>query len=183
MTQLLEQISKLSLEEKIVLVEKIWDDIADSSDAQEMVISSELEVELERRYQLLKEGKTGLHSWEDIEKSLLSGYTIWRMPTYSLQFTDEARQDIVDGFSWFEDKRKGLGLDFLLFLRAALNTIEKNPYLHQPISSKKAHIRRAIVHKFNYTIFYTVEKEDISVFGVLSSKQDPAIWKKRLKFW
>ena len=76
MTQLLEQISKLSLEEKIVLVEKIWDDIADSSDAQEMVISPELEAELERRYQLLKEGKTSLHSWEDIEKSLLSGYTI-----------------------------------------------------------------------------------------------------------
>ena len=76
MTQLLEQISKLSLEEKIVLVEKIWDDIADSSDAQEIVISPELEAELERRYQLLKEGKTGLHSWEDIEKSLLSGYTI-----------------------------------------------------------------------------------------------------------
>ncbi|MCB9352222.1 MAG: addiction module protein [Lewinellaceae bacterium] len=55
---------------------KIWDDIADSSDAQEMVISPELEAELERRYQLLKEGKTGFHSWEDIEKSLLSGYTI-----------------------------------------------------------------------------------------------------------
>lgn len=76
MTKILEQISKLSIEERIVLVEQIWDNIADSSKAQQMQVSPELEAELERRYQLLEAGKTNLHSWEAIETALLAQYSL-----------------------------------------------------------------------------------------------------------
>ncbi len=76
MTKILEQISKLSIEERIVLVEQIWDNIADSSKAQQMKVSPDLEAELERRYQLLETGKTNLHSWEAIEAALLSQYPV-----------------------------------------------------------------------------------------------------------
>ena len=72
MTQLLNQIAELSVEEKIILVERIWDDIAQSAQAGKIKISKELKAELTRRYQLVKEGKTNLYSWEEAEKLILS---------------------------------------------------------------------------------------------------------------
>lgn len=102
------------------------------------------------------------------------------MVDYTLQFTDEARQDINLAFAWFEEKRKGLGLDFLLFLRAISNAIQSNPFQFQAISPDKGHIRRAVLRKFNYLVFYTIKDQQVFVFGILSSKQDPANWKKRI---
>ncbi len=102
------------------------------------------------------------------------------MAGYTIQFTDEAKQDINLAFVWYEEKRKGLGLDFLLFLRAVSNAIQSNPLQFQAISLDKNHIRRAVLRKFNYLVFYTIKDQHVFVIGVLSSKQDPATWKKRV---
>ncbi len=64
---ILEEVAKLSVEEKILLVERIWDDIAESTEGQSLEISPEIEAELERRWQLVEEGKTALFSWEEAQ--------------------------------------------------------------------------------------------------------------------
>lgn len=64
---ILEEVAKLSVEEKILLVERIWDEIAESSEAQSLEVSPELEAELERRWQLVEAGKTELFSWEEAQ--------------------------------------------------------------------------------------------------------------------
>ena len=42
----------------------------------------------------------------------------------------EAESDLADAFSWYEEKRKGLGFDFLLQVEAGLKVLEKSPELH-----------------------------------------------------
>ncbi len=44
--------------------------------------------------------------------------------------TPEAEQDLKDAFSWYEEKRTGLGHDFLLQVDAAIEFIERNPEIH-----------------------------------------------------
>lgn len=47
----------------------------------------------------------------------------------------EAEDDLKGAFSWYEDKRIGLGYDFLLQVDAGINFIKRNPEIH-PIEYK-----------------------------------------------
>jgi putative addiction module component (TIGR02574 family) len=74
MTTILEQISGLSVEEKIVLVERIWDNIAEDSRAQNLTISPQMESELARRLDLIKNNETQLLSWDEVKNNIFSEY-------------------------------------------------------------------------------------------------------------
>lgn len=63
----------------------------------------------------------------------------------------EAEDDLKEAFSWYEDKRAGLGYDFLLQVEAGLKFIERNPEIHpseykgtKNTSSKGFHTRSFI---------------------------------------
>lgn len=49
---------------------------------------------------------------------------------YNLIIRPEAEEDLVGAFSWYEDKRQGLGYDFLLQVEAGLKYIERLPEAH-----------------------------------------------------
>lgn len=74
MTKILEQITQLSVEEKIVLVERIWDTIAEDTRSQNLEISPELETELARRLALIQTGQTQFYSWEEVKQNIFSHY-------------------------------------------------------------------------------------------------------------
>lgn len=74
MTTILEQISELSVEEKIVLVERIWDNIAEDSRAENLTISPQIESELARRLDLIKNNQTQLLSWDEVKNNIFSEY-------------------------------------------------------------------------------------------------------------
>ncbi len=100
---------------------------------------------------------------------------------YSITFTAEAIQDLQAGFDWYEEKRVGLGHDFLLSIGATNQMISRTPLIFQAISKKNSHLRRAVVPRFNYLVFFGIKKDVIIIFAVLNSRQNPAIWKDRMK--
>lgn len=73
---ILETIATLSVEEKILLAERIWDDIAQSAAQKALPISPALKAELERRLQLIKDSKAEYDDWKEIEARLLSKDTL-----------------------------------------------------------------------------------------------------------
>ncbi len=88
----------------------------------------------------------------------------------------EAEDDLKDAFSWYEDKRTGLGHDFLLQVDAGLSFIQRNPE-SRPTEYKGT--RKHLTKRFPYKIIYVVEKEKIIVLGVIHVKRRPNIIKKR----
>ena len=70
MTKILEQIAKLSIEEQIVLVERVWDNIAEDARSAKLELSPELERELARRLALIKNKQTQLLSWDEVKKDI-----------------------------------------------------------------------------------------------------------------
>jgi putative addiction module component (TIGR02574 family) len=67
-----EEIKKLSDAEKILLVEDIWDDIADKT----FELSETKKVELDRRLEEIKSGKATFSSWDEVKqkaKRLIDG--------------------------------------------------------------------------------------------------------------
>jgi len=64
----LNNLSKYSNAEKIVLAEQLWDSIS----KKELEISDELKMELDIRLQNFEEGKSELYTWDEVKNHLKS---------------------------------------------------------------------------------------------------------------
>ncbi len=71
--QIKDEISRLGLSEKLLLVEDIWVSIATSNS--KIPMPAWQKKELDKRYEEYNEGTLELHDWEDIHKGLRDKYT------------------------------------------------------------------------------------------------------------
>jgi plasmid stabilization system protein ParE len=88
----------------------------------------------------------------------------------------EAQSDIREAASWYEDREAGLGLRFLREVRASLERIADDR-LTFPIIEQD--VRRALLHKFPYSIYFVNEGETIAIIAVLHQHRRPDTWKSR----
>jgi putative addiction module component (TIGR02574 family) len=66
--EIIKEINKLDLSEKLMLVEDIWDSIARSNS--ELPLPEWQKRELDKRYQEFKRGELTLHEWKDVHEDL-----------------------------------------------------------------------------------------------------------------
>lgn len=84
--------------------------------------------------------------------------------------------DVEAAFEWYENERSGLGLEFLDELRATYDRIADGPLKYQLIRSG---IRRALLQRFPYAVYFAVEEGVLVVLAVLHASRDPAEWQRR----
>lgn len=75
----------------------------------------------------------------------------------------EAERDIENAFIRYEEKRAGLGADFLLCVEAGLAKIQRHPEMY-PVVHKN--IRRILIQRFPYGIFYLKDQTAVVVLSV-----------------
>ena len=76
---------------------------------------------------------------------------------YGVIVRPEAENDLKEAFSWYEDKRVGLGHNFLLQVNAGLNFIMRNPEIHR--------LRRSVsARKKGYLLSFQIRRK---IFPVL----------------
>lgn len=90
----------------------------------------------------------------------------------------EAEKDLTEAFIWYEDKRRGLGFDFLLQVDAGLRFVVRNPEINAPAYKE---VRRHIIKRFPYKIIYLVESHKVIVLGVIHGKRSPDVMKRRIE--
>jgi toxin ParE1/3/4 len=88
----------------------------------------------------------------------------------------EAREDVLDVFHRYESERKGLGKVFRAALKGTIEHIQQAP-LASPLVYKS--LRRALVERFPYAVFYRVEAGAIMVVGVFHGHREPGTWQRR----
>ena len=93
-----------------------------------------------------------------------------------LIITPEAEQDLADAKAWYERKQEGLGERFILCVEAALDHIRRSPAGATEIYPG---VRRVVVRKFPYGVFYRVDPDQIGIIAVYHSKRDPRGWQSR----
>ena len=98
------------------------------------------------------------------------------MTTYRLVAQPRADFDVAGAYRWYEDERAGLGLQFLQELRAAYDRIAEDPLRYQQLESG---IRRALVRRFPYAIYFAVDSYVVVVLAVLHVGRNPAEWQRR----
>lgn len=84
--------------------------------------------------------------------------------------------DVEGAFEWYEGERSELGFEFLDELRAAYDRIVEGPLKYQNLRSG---IRRALLNRFPYAVYFAVEGELVVVVAVLHASRDPAEWQQR----
>lgn len=90
-----------------------------------------------------------------------------------LVFRKRVGKDLAGGYRWYEEQRAGLGEEFLAAVDASFDAIEEFP---ESFSSVRGIVRRAIVHRFPYAVFYHVEPKRVVILAVLHTARDPRLW-------
>jgi len=95
----------------------------------------------------------------------------------TLLLTPLAQQDLEDAYRWYEEQNKGLGKEFIRCVDARLASVKRNPLQYQVIF--KETVRRALINRFPFSIYYIDEPETISIVAILHQRRDPKSWKVR----
>lgn len=82
-------------------------------------------------------------------------------------------RDLAAGFEYYELQTEGLGEKFLTTVDAAFDAIERYPQMFAPVHGE---VRRALVSRFPYAVFYRVESKRVVVLTVLHTARDPKLW-------
>ena len=79
--------------------------------------------------------------------------------------------------AWYENKRDGLGLEFLAEIDRCVALIANNP-LPWPILEGR--VRYININRFPYRIFFQTESRRIVILAVFHNQRDPAVLMQRL---
>jgi len=88
----------------------------------------------------------------------------------------EAREDALDAFRWYEEERLGLGGVFRASLNRTIQRIRRSPLASAIVYRD---LRRALVDRFPYGIFFRVQSGNIIVVGVIHGHRAPSAWQRR----
>jgi toxin ParE1/3/4 len=89
---------------------------------------------------------------------------------------DEAQAEFDEAFDYYEGQRPGLGVDFAERVQEVFDRVGTNPHRYATVF---ADIRKALVARFPYCVFYRAEAARVQVIAVFHTARDPSIWQGR----
>lgn len=96
--------------------------------------------------------------------------------SFPVVLRDEATAEFDEAFDYYEGQRAGLGVDFAARVQQVFDRIAVNPHLHAVVF---ADIRKAVVSRFPYCVFYRAEAVRVEVIAIFHTSRDPSIWQAR----
>jgi plasmid stabilization system protein ParE len=79
---------------------------------------------------------------------------------------------------WYEARRPGLGSEFILELDAA---IEKAAIFPAICALIYRHVRRVLLRRFPYAVYFTFDSSVIEVFAILHLRRAQENWSSRVR--
>jgi toxin ParE1/3/4 len=94
-----------------------------------------------------------------------------------LSLHPEAEADMAEAIAFYDRRTAGLGGDFLGEVLRAFERIESAPeawpLLERPV-------RRCLVERFPYGVYYRIDPEEIFVLAVTHGRKRPGGWRGRI---
>lgn len=94
---------------------------------------------------------------------------------YRLKFSTRALRETGEAQEWYELQSTGLGEEFIAAMELQLKRLEQAPLLYAEVIP---HIRRALLPRFPYGLFYAVRGDLVYVLAVLQDARNPSRWPK-----
>lgn len=87
-----------------------------------------------------------------------------------------ARREAAEAASWYEGESPALGRAFLALVDTVLDRVTENP---QQFPVVHRDIRRALLKRFPYGIFFRIQPDTIKVVAILHLARHPSWWQSR----
>jgi plasmid stabilization system protein ParE len=94
-----------------------------------------------------------------------------------LVFAPGAEQDIAEAYVWYEDRRAGLGEEFLSSVDACMESIRRQPEMHPEVHEG---YRRSLIRRLPYAVFYEHIESKVMIYAVFHAAREPDRWRRRL---
>ncbi|MDH4362237.1 MAG: type II toxin-antitoxin system RelE/ParE family toxin [Nitrospirota bacterium] len=94
----------------------------------------------------------------------------------NIEILDEAQEDLIQGFHFYEDREPKLGSYFLDSLFSDIDSLLVYAGIHQTNFG----YHRCLSKRFPFAIYYNIEGDMIRIHAVLDCRQNPSRTKSRL---
>jgi plasmid stabilization system protein ParE len=95
-----------------------------------------------------------------------------------IEITDVAEQELLDAYSYYESLSEGLGAELRAEVDRSFEFILAQPRMDVVVEGE---VRRALLRRFPYGIFYRLESNVVRVIAFFNLHQDPRRWRRRLQ--
>jgi hypothetical protein len=95
---------------------------------------------------------------------------------WHLSYRPEVEDDVVNAVTWYDDKRSGLGDEFLLEYLAAIQRIGDNPLLFAVAANG---LRPCRLKRFAYIVHFDVDDDNILVVALMGGGRDDSAFAHR----
>jgi plasmid stabilization system protein ParE len=99
-----------------------------------------------------------------------------------LELHPEAQVELRSAALWYEERRPGLGDEFLSEISASLDRVSDAPESYPPWPRTRAAdpvIRKATIQRFPYVIAFEEHEQHLLVLAVAHAKRRPLYWLTR----
>jgi len=95
-----------------------------------------------------------------------------------LQVLEAARDDLIEGYGFYEARGQGIGDHFLACLYADVESLRIFGGIHRRVYKD---LHRSLSKRFPFAIYYTVENDTVIVRAVLDCRRNPSWIRAKLR--
>lgn len=94
------------------------------------------------------------------------------------RFLYPAEEEMTEASLFYEAASTGLGNDFLDDVQRIVDSLRVHPHLGHGVDRN---LRRMLVHRFPFSLIYSVELDEILIVAVAHHGRRPGYWQGRLE--
>jgi len=94
---------------------------------------------------------------------------------FRLKLSSRALRETGEAQTWYESQNPGLGEEFILAMELQLKRLEQAPQIYAEVIPG---VRRALLPRFPYGLFYAVRGNLVHILAVLHDARHPNRWPK-----
>lgn len=93
------------------------------------------------------------------------------------RFLTPAEEEMTEAALFYDAAAPGLGNDFLDDVQQAIDRLCEYPEVGEAVTSK---LRRILLHRFPFSLIYSVEVKTILVIAIAHHGRSPEYWRARV---
>jgi plasmid stabilization system protein ParE len=91
-------------------------------------------------------------------------------------FRRAAKDEFESAAAWYEERRSGLGEEFVAEIGDAIDRAAKHPERYPLVFDD---VRRAVSRRFPFAVYFRLRHDKLVVLAVFHGRRDPRIWQRR----
>lgn len=96
------------------------------------------------------------------------------MSDYTIIVTEEAREELLQSYLYYEQVQLGLGERFLFEVETRFKDLENHPTYYSFIDNQKI-LRDISLHNFPYVLIYRIVDREISIYACLNTARGSSL--------